>query len=67
MILTQIQGCFCDTMVWDGAESSLDHYGQFGQRFYSVFKVSQDLLLYPVSSCFIQRNLSPEKEVSKWM
>ena len=67
MILTQIQGCFCDSIIWDGAERSLDHYGQFGQRFCSVFKFSQGLLFYPVNPSFIQRNLSPEKDVSKGM
>lgn len=32
MIETQIHVCLCDNIVWDEAESILDHYGQFGQR-----------------------------------
>lgn len=37
------------------------------KRFCSAFQVSQDLFFYPVSPGFIQRNLSPEKDVSKGM
>lgn len=39
-------------MVWDGAESSLDYYSQFGQRFSSFFKLvrtSFPIQLAPVS------------------